>query len=217
MKKVICFAIVLAIAIVMALTVPDKKEHKQYMMKAIREYVDEEATNNGIADNVVTRFGKNVVVKAIEAVLSSKLEESNYLLFNTTHIKLDDKDKLLSVGLFGQVITFDKDMLRDALEEAALGKAKAKEDKKRLKEEQKRFKEEAKAEKKRLKEEAKAEKKRLKEEAKEEKKRLKEEAKIEKKRLKEEKNAEKKRELLMKKEQREAEKNMKKQKEKANP
>ena len=166
MKKLIGVVVVLFIAILMALTVPDMDAHKKAMMKAITEYVDEEAANKGIPDNPVTRFAKKNVTKAIEHVLSSKLEESNYLIFNTTHIEMKEKDKLLSVGMFGHVFTFDKEMLRDALEGSALEKEEAKLEEKRLKEE-------IKAEKKRLKEEAKAEKERLKAE----KKKAKEEAK----------------------------------------
>ena len=180
MKKLIGLVIVVVIAFVMAMTVPDKKAHKSAMMKAVKEYVDEEAANRGFADNGLTRVGKNLVVKTIEEVLSNKLRVTNYFLFNTTHIEMKEKDKLLSVGMFGYVFTFDKEMLRDALEGSALEKEEAKLEEKRLKEE-------IKAEKKRLKEEAKAERKRQKEAAKAEKKRLKEEAKAEKERLKAEK------------------------------
>ncbi len=180
MKKLIGLVIVVVIAFVMAMTVPDKKAHKSAMMKAVKEYVDEEAANRGFADNGLTRVGKNLVVKTIEEVLSDKLRVTNYFLFNTTHIEMKEKDKLLSVGMFGHVFTFDKEMLRDALEGSALEKEEAKLEEKRLKEE-------IKAEKKRLKEEAKAERKRQKEAAKAEKKRLKEEAKAEKERLKAEK------------------------------
>lgn len=203
MKKLIGVVIVLFIAILMALTVPDMDAHKKAMMKAITEYVDEEAANKGIPDNPVTRFAKKTVTKAIEHVLSSKLEESNYLIFNTTHIEMEDEtNKLLSLGMFGHVFTFNKDMLREALEKMDEEKAEAKAAKKREKAEakakKKREKAEAKAKKKREKEEAKAEKKREKaekkrekEEAKAEKKREKEEAKAEKKRLKEQEKAEK--------------------------
>ncbi len=203
MKKLIGVVIVLFIAILMALTVPDMDAHKKAMMKAITEYVDEEAANKGIPDNPLTRFAKKTVTKAIEHVLSSKLEESNYLIFNTTHIEMEDEtNKLLSLGMFGHVFTFNKDMLREALEKMDEEKAEAKAAKKREKAEakakKKREKAEAKAKKKREKEEAKAEKKRekaekkrVKEEAKAEKKREKEEAKAEKKRLKEQEKAEK--------------------------
>ena len=66
MKKLLGVVIILAVAILMTLTVPDKKAHKEAMMNAVKEYVDEEAEERGIADNGITRFGKNVVNKAIE-------------------------------------------------------------------------------------------------------------------------------------------------------
>ena len=191
MKKLLGIVIILAVAILMTLTVPDKKAHKEAMMKAIKEYVDEEAASMGIGDNGLARAGKNVVTKAIETILTSKLKETNYLLFNTTHIQMKEKDQFLSVGLFGQVITFNKDMLRKALEEAAEEKA------------------EAKAEKKRIKEEAKAEKKRLKEEAKAEKKRQREQEKAQRKAEKEQRKAEKEQRKAEKKRQRELEKQQK--------
>ena len=198
MKKLLGIVIILAVAILMTLTVPDKKAHKEAMMKAIKEYVDEEAASMGIGDNGLARAGKNVVTKAIETILTSKLKETNYLLFNTTHIQMKEKDQLLSVGLFGQVITFNKDMLRKALEEAAEEKAEAKAEKKRIKEE-------AKAEKKRLKEEAKAEKKRQREQEKAQRKAEKEQRKAE----KEQRKAEKEQRKAEKKRQRELEKQQK--------
>ena len=118
MKKLIAIIVILAVAVVMALTVPDKKTHRETMMKAINEYVDEEAANMGIADNGVTRAGKKVLTKTIEGVLTYKLEVSNYIFFNTTHARIGGQDKLLSVGLFGHVFTFDKEMLRKELEKA---------------------------------------------------------------------------------------------------
>jgi hypothetical protein len=121
-------------------------------MKAIKEYVDEEAASMGIGDNGLARAGKNVVTKAIETILTSKLKETNYLLFNTTHIQMKEKDQPLSVGLFGQVITFNKEMLREAIENAAVAKKEAKAEKKELKAK-------AKAEKKRLREERRKQKK----------------------------------------------------------
>ena len=94
MKKLLVAVIIIGIAILMALTVPDKKAHKEAMMKAVKEYVDEEAEERGIADNGITRFGKNVVNKAIEGTLGTMLKVNNYYLFNTTHVKFKGKDQL---------------------------------------------------------------------------------------------------------------------------
>ena len=102
----------------MTQTVPDKKAHKEAMMKAIKEYVDEEATNRGFGNNVITSIGKSLVNTSIQLALGSKLKVHNYYLFNTTSIRMKGKDQILSLGIFGQVITFDKDMLRERLESA---------------------------------------------------------------------------------------------------
>ena len=109
--------ILLLVAILMVLTVPEKQKHKEAMMLAINEYVEEEAVDK-LGDNVLARLGKGGIVKTIETALNSKLKESNYYLFNMTYVRLKGEDKTLSVGLLGHVFTFDKEMLREKLEEA---------------------------------------------------------------------------------------------------
>ena len=119
--------------ITMGRTVPDKKAHKEAMMEAVRAYVDDEAIEHGLGDNILTDLGKGIVNKTIEVALNSKLEVDNYFLFNTTHVELGDETKTLSLGVFGHVFTFDKEMLRDALEEAAQEKVQLKEERKAAK------------------------------------------------------------------------------------
>lgn len=133
MKKVIIVVLCLIVAVVMVKTVPDKKAHKKAMMEAVREYVDEEATKHGFGNNVLVNLGKDIVTKTIEVALNSKLKVDNYLLFNTTYVKLDGKKKTLSLGLLGHVFTFDKQMLRDALEASAKEKQELKEERKTAK------------------------------------------------------------------------------------
>lgn len=128
MKKILIGILVLAALILMASTVPDKKAHKNAMMKAVKEYVDEEAAKRGFGDNVLSNLGKGIVNKTVEVALNSKLHVNNYLIFNTTHVKLDGKKKTLSLGLLGHVFTFDKKMLRDALEASAQEKQELREE-----------------------------------------------------------------------------------------
>lgn len=118
MKKLLTLVIILLVAVLMTQTVPDKKAHKEAMMKAIKEYVDEKAEEQGFGNNVLTKIGKSVVNAGIEVALNTKLKVHNYYLLNTTSVRMDGKDQLLSVGLLGQVITFDKDMLKERLEKA---------------------------------------------------------------------------------------------------
>lgn len=174
MKKLLFLVLVVLIGVIAFMTRPDKQAHKEAMMKAVKEYVDEEATNKGLGNNGLTRLGKNIVNKAVEAALNNKLKLDDYYLFNTTHVKMGDKQKTLSVGLFGKVITFDKDMLREALNESSATdfkdelKSTLKEQKreaKRMEKEQRKEQKRLEKEQKRLEKEAKkAEKERLKRE-----------------------------------------------------
>lgn len=117
MKKLLVLIIILAVAILMTQTVPDKKAHKRAMMEAVSEYVDDKAEENGFHSNVITNIGKSVVNFAVATAIDAKLKVHNYYLFNTTSVRLKGEDKLLSVGVLGHVFTFDKKMLRKALEE----------------------------------------------------------------------------------------------------
>ena len=85
-------------------------------MKAIAEYVDDEAEDRGFGNNVLTNLGKSVVRSAASLAIDLKLKLDDYFVVNATHIRMDGKDQMLSLGLFGKVITFDKNMLREALE-----------------------------------------------------------------------------------------------------
>lgn len=175
MKKLIVVLILLMVAVLMTLTRPDKERHKEAMLKAIEEYVDEEAKDR-LGDNVLAKISRGVVMKTAETALNSKLKENNYFLLNTTSVRLKGKDNILSLGLFGMVFTFDKEMIRDKLDEALktkeynktereTAKQSAKELKKLQKEQRKREKELAK-EQKRLEKEAKRRAKEAEKEAK---------------------------------------------------
>ena len=176
MKKFLIGALVLVAVIAMVKTVPDKKAHKNAMMEAVKEYIDEEAAKRGIGDGVLAKLGKGIVNKTIEVALNSKLEVDNYLIFNTTHVELDGESKVLSLGVLGHVFTFDKEMLREALEEAASEKAEAKSEEKVAKlaaKETKRLEKELRKEQKRREKELRKEQKRREKEARREAKRLK--------------------------------------------
>lgn len=118
LKTLLAIAIVLLIIVIMAQTVPDKERHKEAMMEAVKEFVDSEADEMGIADNALTRLGKNVAVKAVETALNSKLRVHDYYVLNTTYVRLQGKEHTLSLGVLGMVFTFDKEKLREKLKEA---------------------------------------------------------------------------------------------------
>jgi hypothetical protein len=173
MKKYLLIIIVLLVAVLMVLTVPDKAKHKEAMMEAINEYVEEEAVDK-LGDNVLARLGKGVIVKTVETALNSKLKIDNYYLFNKTYVRLDGEDQMLSLGMFGHVFTFDKEMLREKLEEAMNAKDEAKSEKEAAKQSAKELKRLQKEQRKREKELAKEAKRKAKEAKKEAKRKAKE-------------------------------------------
>ena len=203
MKKLVVIAIVLLVAVIMIMTRPSKAQHKEAMMKAIKEYVDEEAAERGIGNDPLSKLGKGIVNKTIETALNAKLKVNDYYLFNTTYVRLKGENQLLSVGIFGQVITFDKKMLREKLEESMEAKEEAENEReaakqsekelKKLQKEQEKLLKEQEKERKRLEKEAEKERKRLEKEAEKERKRLEKEAEKERKRLEKEAEEERKR------------------------
>ena len=98
MKNLLIILIFLLVAVILILTRPDKEQHKEAMMKAIEEYVDEEARVR-LGDNALAKIGRGIVVKTAETALNSKLRENNYFVFNTTSVHLKGKDNTLSVGI----------------------------------------------------------------------------------------------------------------------
>ena len=173
MKKLMVIIILLLVAVLMTQTVPDKQQHKEAMMEAINEFVEEEAVDK-LGDNVLAKLGKGVIVKTVETALNSKLKVDNYYLFNTTHVRLKGEDQILSAGLFGHVFTFDKQMLREKLEEALTQKEEAASEKEAAKQSAKELKQLQKEQKKREKELAKEAKRKAKEAEKEAKRKAKE-------------------------------------------
>ncbi len=134
MKKLLIIIILLLLVIIMVVTRPSKAAHKEAMMEAVKEFVNDEADSLGLGDNVLTDLGKGIVNKTIEKGLNMKLEMHDYLIFNTTYVKLKGEEQMLSVGLLGHVFTFDSQMLREKLEEAANEKALIKQNERELRE-----------------------------------------------------------------------------------
>lgn len=122
MKKILSIVIVLLVAVLMALTRPDKQAHKEAMLASIREYVDEEL-NSRIGIKLFTRIGNDVVVKTAGVLINSQLEIHDYGLFNTSSMTFDGKEQTLSVGVLGHVFTFDKEMLHEKLDPLIKGQS----------------------------------------------------------------------------------------------
>lgn len=185
MKKLLTVVILLLVAVLLIMTRPNEEAHKEAMMKAVKEYIDDEAENRGFGKNILVSLGKASLVGVVKTALNMKLKMNDYYLFNTTSVHVDGKDQTLSLGILGHVFTFDKDMLREKLEQATKAKdeeaalkeaekANARAQKKAEREKRKREKQQAKEQKKRDKQIAKEQRQREKEAQKEAKRKEKE-------------------------------------------
>lgn len=185
MKKLLTVVILLLVAVLLIMTRPNEEAHKEAMMKAVNEYIDDEAENRGFGKNILVSLGKASLVGVVKTALNMKLKMNDYYLFNTTSVHVDGKDQTLSLGILGHVFTFDKDMLREKLEQATKAKdeeaalkeaekANARAQKKAEREKRKREKQQAKEQKKREKQIAKEQRQREKEAQKEAKRKEKE-------------------------------------------
>lgn len=116
MKKIIVLLAIVGLCVVMLLTKPDKEAHKEAMMKAVEEFVDETAEKEGFGNDFLSELGRGLLCSIAEKAIDMKLRVNDYYLFNTTHVHMNGKDKTLSLGVLGHVFTFGKDMLREALE-----------------------------------------------------------------------------------------------------
>jgi len=125
MKKLIALILLVVLIVVMVITAPEKRSHTDAMMEAVEALVDEEVENQGLEKNILAKAGKSLALPVMKAVLQSKVKMHNYYVFNTTYMKYKGKEQLLSVGVLGHVFTFDKEMLREALTEAATSGADA--------------------------------------------------------------------------------------------
>lgn len=185
MKKLLTVVILLLVAVLLIMTRPNEEAHKEAMMKAVKEYIDDEAENRGFGKNILVSLGKASIVGVVKTALNMKLKMNDYYLFNTTSVHVDGNDQTLSLGILGHVFTFDKDMLREKLEQATKAKdeeaalkeaekANARAQKKAEREKRKREKQQAKEQKKREKQIAKEQRQREKEAQKEAKRKEKE-------------------------------------------
>ena len=121
MKKLLVVIIILAVAILMTQTLPDKKAHKEALADTFAEYASykiDENKDNGLSDvlneglKALRKVGGD---KVVEATLSQFLEVDNYYVLSIGRLKQGGEKKLISIGLFGHVFTPTSSMIDNAL------------------------------------------------------------------------------------------------------
>lgn len=121
-KKLIGFALLVLVLVMLVITCPDKRRHQEVILGVVDEYVDEtlsEATQGGgLLAKAASLFGSMVANSAAESFIESKLVVHNYLVFSKGVINLRGKEKTVSYGILNQVFTASKEDIQEALKEA---------------------------------------------------------------------------------------------------
>ena len=74
MKKLLTVVILLLVAVLLIMTRPNEEAHKEAMMKAVKEYIDDEAENRGLGKNILVSLGKASIVGVVKTALNMKLK-----------------------------------------------------------------------------------------------------------------------------------------------
>ena len=117
-KLLIAVAIILAVLVSAVVTCPDKRAHKEAMMAAINEKIDEELKTDDEEMQGLSVFFGSLGSGIAGIVVDNRLVVNNHFLWSTGKIRdFDGNYQVASVGVFGHVFTFDKEDLDKAIEE----------------------------------------------------------------------------------------------------
>ena len=103
------------LALVMIATCPKEKDHKDAICLAINKAVDEKLGDSDLSLQGFVNFaGKWVIKQGANLFIDSYVTVENYGLLSIGRYTFNDRNSIISVGMFNHVFTFSKD---DVLEE----------------------------------------------------------------------------------------------------
>ncbi len=106
------------IVVVMVVTCPDKYDHQQAVRHVVTNVVDETIEDN-VPDDIpfVGLAGSVVASKLVETFLDSRLEVTNYYVLSVGRVDFNGRQRLVSVGAFGHIFTFDEEDVKQAIKD----------------------------------------------------------------------------------------------------
>jgi len=109
----------------MVFTCPGKRAHEQAIQQVTQSFVNDKVEQkspldeDGIFGRMLNELIKNVTGYGTDMAVTHFLDVKNYLVCSVGKMSIGDhKDKMVSLGLFGHVFTFDKEDLERAWAEA---------------------------------------------------------------------------------------------------
>ena len=120
-KILIILAVIIGLVAIAAITCPEKKDHSDAIMNAIKgalaEQVEEEKSN--FEDNSEFLYGLTGIAEGFMGQIFDKvLVVKNRFVYSEGFVPDGENMKKVSVGVFGHVFTVSKDDVRKMMDEA---------------------------------------------------------------------------------------------------
>ena len=115
MKKFLIFiGIIVAIAIALMLTTPDRQQHHDTIKEVLSKAVNAELRENNIEGHVAS-IGSVFAMNAVDEFLNRSLLIRDHRFYNIGVIYYNGEFQMVSVGVFNHVYTFDEDQARQLI------------------------------------------------------------------------------------------------------
>ena len=104
----------------MVFTCPNRTAHEQAIQEVTKQWVGDKVDENltdipgmgGVMGDIINKIVKQITGTGTDMAISNYLDVKNYVVCSVGRISVGDtKDKMVSVGAFGHVFTFDKEDL----------------------------------------------------------------------------------------------------------
>ena len=104
----------------MVFTCPDRSAHEKAIQEVTKQWVGDKVDENlngitgmgGVMGDIINKIVKQITGAGTDMAISNYLDVKNYVVCSVGRISVGDtKDKMVSLGAFGHVFTFDKEDL----------------------------------------------------------------------------------------------------------
>ena len=108
--------IAVVVLVVLAITNPDRRQHRDAIARAFTEAFDNEMEKSGISDSALGEIGNMIADRMTASMVDQLLDYHNYIIFSKSTITIVGKSYTVSWGLLGRVFTVSNDRLSQKLE-----------------------------------------------------------------------------------------------------
>lgn len=112
--------VLFVVLIVLAVTVPSRRDHLDTVQDATREWVNA-TVNEGLGGNILGEFAKWIGASGTDFLLEKVFFYDNYFVCSVGRIEIGETSKMVSFGILGHVFTFDKDDINEVIKRAMDG------------------------------------------------------------------------------------------------